>query len=98
MRPKPAAAASRKSAAQPSGTRSANPGPPQKVHVGDEAGQFRKRARQSDKAFKLAMLAARRQGLENFVLGIEQAPATTHPKFTPAITELPHSASAMADL
>jgi len=60
-----------------------NFGAPLKVHAGDEAGEFHKRAVRSDAAFKRALLAARRDGRERFAIGIIQKPSTEHPVFTP---------------
>jgi hypothetical protein len=56
---------------------------PLKVHAGDEAGEFHKRARLSDAAFKRAMLAARHSGRERFSIGIVDTPSTEHPVFAP---------------
>lgn len=74
-----------------------NADPPLKVHAGDEAAEFRKRALQSDQAFKRAMLEARRGQQEHFALGVIETPSTAHPKRI-AAESLPLSASAMADL
>src|SRR4051794_26989723 len=56
---------------------------PLKVHAGDEAGEFHKRAKLSDAAFKRALLAARRDGREHFAIGTIETPSTAHPVFTP---------------
>ena len=63
--------------------RNANLRAPLKVHAGDEAGEFHKRARLSDAAFKRAMLAARHSGGERFSIGIVDTPSTEHPVFIP---------------
>jgi len=78
--------------------RSANFRSPLKVHAGDEAGEFHKRARLSDAAFKRAMLAARRGGRERFSIGIIEAPSTEHPVFTPHRAFLPISNTSPAAL
>jgi hypothetical protein len=57
--------------------------PPLKVHRADEAEQARKRAMYSDRAFKLEMLAARRNKRESFTLGVVTAAATQHPRCIP---------------
>ena len=78
--------------------RSTNFRPPLKVHAGDEAGEFHKRARLSDAAFKRAMLAARRGGQECFSIGIIETPSTEHPVFTPHRALFPISSTSPAAL
>lgn len=63
--------------------RTADPGPvPTEGMVAFETSAHNN-VRRSDKAFKLAMLAARGSGQEHFVIGVESTPSTAHPIFTP---------------